>query len=63
MKDNFSNLFEESVNKKYIEKLDLKELDNMDYTLNDVFGNPVEDLSDIIDEVFNTSNKDYNEGN
>ena len=35
----------------------------MDYTLNDVFGNPVEDLSDIIDEVFSTSNKDYNEGN
>ena len=29
MKDNFSNLFEESVNKKYIEKLDLKELDNI----------------------------------
>ena len=29
MKDNFSNLFAESVNKKYIEKLDLKELDNI----------------------------------
>ncbi len=29
MKDNFSRLFEDSVNKKYIDKLDPKELDNI----------------------------------